>query len=417
MMIKVTRLCMLFLVACVAGGCAGFGSVQRQPNVVIILTDDQGTLDVNCYGSLDLYTPNMDRLAKEGVRFTQAYAHTVCCPTRAALLTGRHPQRGGVSQWTQNSMKGDFGVNMSLNEVTLAEVLRDNGYRTALFGKWHLGAAETHGPTRQGFETFFGHRGGFIDNYNHHFLHGTGFHDLYEGTTEVFQRGEYFPDLITSRALDYIEVNQDEPFFLYFAMNTPHYPEQADSKFDERYKDMPMPRRSYAKMVSTTDDRIGQLLDKLDELGLTENTIVVFMSDNGHSTEDNAGIRFDDHASGLPKHHYYLAHGGGGNTGKWRGAKNTYYEGGLRVPAIIRYPQKISRGLVRDQAITAMDVFPTILDWSGVPVPEAADLDGHSLDDVIDQNTESKHDVLHWAWRTGWAVRRGDWKLIKPLRS
>jgi len=402
----------LLAVVFLIGGCVGSDSVRRPPNVLIILTDDQGTLDVNCYGSTDLYTPNMDRLAAEGVRFTQAYAHTVCCPTRAALLTGRHPQRSGIRAWTQNDMKGRPGINMALEEVTLAEALRDAGYRTALFGKWHLGAAETHGPKTQGFETFFGHRGGFIDNYNHHFLHGQGFHDLYEGTTEVFKRDDYFPDLMTRRTLDYIEEHRDEPFFLYYAMNIPHYPEQADEKFDERYKDLPMPRRSYAKMVSTTDDRIGQVLNKLDELGLTDDTIIVFMSDNGHSTENNNGIAVDNHASGLPKGHYYLAHGGGGNTGKWAGSKGTFFEGGVRIPAMIRYPDQVDAGLVRDQAVTIMDIMPTVLEWCGVDAMINVELDGESLTQIIQRDTPSTHGVMHWGWRDTWAVRSGDWKLI-----
>ena len=148
--------------------------MAAKPNVVILFTDDQGTLDVNCYGSKDLITPNIDRLAKTGVRFTQAYAHTVCCPSRAALLTGRHPQRGGVNHWTQGDMNGPDGINMALEEVTLAEALKPAGYRTALFGKWHLGSHRNFGPKKQGFDEFFGLRDGFIDNYNHFFLHGIG---------------------------------------------------------------------------------------------------------------------------------------------------------------------------------------------------------------------------------------------------
>jgi arylsulfatase A-like enzyme len=415
--LKAQSLFILIALLYLATGCAGPQAAERKPNVLIILTDDQGTLDVNCYGSTDLYTPNMDRLAAEGVRFTQAYAHTVCCPTRAMLLTGRYPQRSGVTTWTQGNMKSETGVNMALSEVTLAEVLQDAGYRTALFGKWHLGAAETHGPRRQGFETFFGHRGGFIDNYNHHFLHGRGFHDLYEGTTEVFQRDKYFPDLMTKRALDYIEAHQDEPFFLYYAMNIPHYPEQADAKFDERYKDLPMPRQSYAKMVSTTDDRIGQVLGKLDVLDLTDDTIIVFMSDNGHSEENNNGIAVDNHSSGLPKGHYYLAHGGGGYTGKWRGAKGSYYEGGVRIPAMMRYPKKVDQGQARDQLVTAMDIMPTVLDWCGVSRPDGVKLDGQSLDGIIRRDTPTGYETMHWGWLTGWAIRSGNWKLIKPQRS
>ncbi len=164
-------------------------AAAARPNVVIFFTDDQGTLDANCYGSTDLYTPNIDALAASGVRFTQAYSHVVCCPARAMLMTGRHPQRGNVNSWQQGDAKGPPGLNMFLSEITLAEALKTAGYRTALFGKWHLGAAFTNGPTKQGFDEFFGLRDGFIDNYNHFYLHGAGYHDLYRGTEEVFAPG------------------------------------------------------------------------------------------------------------------------------------------------------------------------------------------------------------------------------------
>jgi len=384
---------------------------QTGPNVILFFTDDQGTLDVNCFGSKDLYTPNMDSLAATGVRFTQAYAHTVCCPARALLMTGRQPQRSGVTNWVQGNAKGPRGRNMARGEVTLAEALRAAGYRTALFGKWHLGAAFDSGPTEQGFDEFFGLRDGFIHNYNHYFLHGRGYHDLYRGTEEVFKPGEYFPDLMTEEAVGFLERNKRNPFFLYVAFNLPHYPEQADEKFDERYKDLPMPRRSYAKVVSTTDDRMGWILSKLDQLGLRENTIVAFMSDNGYSQE-NAAIRVDGHASGLPKDTYYGAHGGGGNTGKWLGCKGTFLEGGIRVPAIISFPKRLPQGVVRDQAITAADYLPTILELCDVPLPEV-ELDGASLLPIIrSADVASHHKVMHWQWSNHWAVREGDWKLI-----
>lgn len=384
---------------------------QAKPNVVIFFTDDQGTLDANCYGSKDLYTPNMDKLAETGVRFTQAYAHQVCCPARAMLMTGRHPQRGNVNHWTQGDAKETKkGRNLLLEEITLAEVLRDSGYKTSLFGKWHLGAHLDHGPTEQGFDEFFGIRGGFIDNYNHYFLHGEGFHDLYEGKKEVFSKDKYFPDMITERALQFIDKNQDAPFFLYVAFNTPHYPEQPDKKFDERYADMEMPRQSYAKMISTTDDHMGRIMQRLDQHGLTQNTIIVFMSDNGHSTE-KPYIKVDNHKSGLPKGTYYGANGGG-NTGKWRGQKGTFFEGGLRVPAIISYPSQLPKGAVRNQAITAMDWMPTILDLCGIAKPDVK-LDGKSLLPVIKSETaESPHTDLHWQWAKRWAVLDGNWKLV-----
>lgn len=204
-----------------------FGTAHaRPPNVVILYTDDQGTLDANCYGSTDLKTPNMDKLAASGIRFTQAYAHTVCCPSRAALMTGRHPQRGGVINWTQGDRHGsdDRNINMASEEVTLAEALKSAGYRTALFGKWHLGAKVGHGPLDQGFETYFGHLGGFIDNYRHYFLHGQGYHDLYDGNEEIFRREEYYPDMMIEKAVRYIEANKDAPFFLTVTFNLPHYP-------------------------------------------------------------------------------------------------------------------------------------------------------------------------------------------------
>jgi arylsulfatase A-like enzyme len=391
-------------------------AAEKKPNVVVLLTDDQGTLDANCYGSTDLKTPNMDRLAAGGIRFTQAYAHTVCCPARAALFTGRHPQRGGVRSWTQGDRHGSDRQNLHLapEEVTLAEVLKSAGYRTGLFGKWHLGAQVGHGPLDQGFDEYFGHLSGFIDNYRHYFLHGRGYHDLYDGNEEIFRREEYYPDLMIERAVQFIEAHQAAPFFLTVAFNLPHYPLQPSAKFKDAYADLPMPRRAYARVISSVDEHIGRVLDKLDATGLSDRTIVILMSDNGHSTEDNAGIMVDNHTSGYPKGHYYLARGGGGNTGKWAGHKGTFLEGGIRVPAIIRYPGKIPAGQTRDQIVTIMDWFPTTLDLCGITREAAAPLlDGRSMTRIItDPHAPSAHEVLHFAWGRNWAVRRGDWKLI-----
>jgi len=391
----------------------GVSAVER-PNILIILTDDQGTIDANCYGSTDLRTPNIDRLAATGVRFTQAYAHTVCCPARAALMTGRHPQRGGVHHWTQGDLNGPDGINMALGEVTLAEALKPAGYRTALYGKWHLGAHRDFGPKKQGFDEFFGIRDGFIDNYNHYFLHGSGFHDLYEGIKPVKAPGKYFPELMVQRSLKFIMQNKDRPFLLYVPFNIPHYPEQALKRFEVVYKDIADPaRRSYAAIVSTTDHYIGQIIDKLEALGLRENTIIIFMSDNGHSEETGNRIRVDNHRSGYPKGHFYGA-SGGGSTGKWIGQKGSFLEGGVRVPAIISYPAKLPKGEVRGQIITAMDWFPTVLDLCGVQQPSnSPKLDGHSVLPLIrSAKAKSKYKILHFAWGKKWAVREGDWKLI-----
>lgn len=384
----------------------------KKPNIIILYTDDQGTLDAGCYGAGDLITPNIDQLARNGIRFTQAYSHTVSCPSRAAMLTGRDPQRAGVSNWTQNDAHDErMGINMPLSEVTIAEVLKENGYRTGLFGKWHLGAAPGYGPLEQGFDEFFGFRSGFIDNYVHYFLHFNGFHDLWQNNGEIFDRGLYFPELMTEKALEFIERNKDQPFFVYAAFNLPHYPEEPDSLFMSYYADMMEPRRSYAKVVSTVDWRIGQITGKLKELGILENTVIFFMSDNGHSTESTT-ILVDNHSSGLPKGTDYSAHGGGGYTGKWRGAKGNFLEGGIRVPAIISYPGHFRENQVRDQIITCMDFLPTICELTGSRLPGCR-LDGHSLVPILESGkAESLHDILYFQWQKQWSVREGRWKLI-----
>ena len=228
-----------------------------KPNIVILYTDDQGTMDASCYGSKDLFTPAMDSLADTGVRFTQAYAHTVCCPSRAALLTGRYPQRCNVNDWCSSHPSDELSRNMFNDEVTIASHLRSAGYSTALFGKWHLGANLQHGPLEFGFEEFFGHRSGFIDNYRHMFLHShpgrPPFHDLWRNKKEIFLDGCYFPDLVTQEAMLFLEKHREDPFFLYVPFNLPHYPYQPDPDLLEKYRDLPDPRRPYAAMVSTVD--------------------------------------------------------------------------------------------------------------------------------------------------------------------
>ena len=404
-MADVTRRGFLGAVGGALGSARCASAQPRKPNVVIIYTDDQGTLDAGCYGSDDIHTPNIDALARRGIRFTQAYAHTVCCPSRSQLLTGRVPQRSGVVNWLSNNPLDENQRNMAASEVTLAEVLRDYGYRTGLSGKWHLGAKPGHQPLDQGFDEAYGHLGGFIDNYEHKFLHSNPgrppFHDLYRNGEEVFETGRYFPDLVVREATRFIVENKDRPFFLYCAFNVPHYPEQSDPKFHKMYDSMPMPRRSYASMITTTDDRIGQVLRTLDLWGLTDDTIVLFMSDNGHSTEEFAN--WDEN---------YGANGGGGNTGEWRGAKASMFEGGIRVPSILSYPGRIPEGETRGQAISNMDFFPTILEMCGID-PPGYEIDGRSLAPVLDSgDAPSPHAEFHWMWQEQWAVREGDWKLI-----
>jgi arylsulfatase A-like enzyme len=372
--------------------------IARQPNVILIYTDDQGTIDANCYGATDLITPNIDALAERGVRFTQFYsAAPVCSPSRAAVLTGRYPQRAGLAS-NAGSDKGAEG--MSASQVTIAEMLKASGYATGHVGKWHLGYVPETMPNGQGFDYSFGHMGGCIDNYSHFFYwQGPNRHDLWRNGTEIWEDGKFFPDLMVQEATSFIESNQARPFFLYWPINTPHYPLQGTDQWRERYAELPEPRRQYAAFVSTTDEKIGQLLAVVERLGLTDDTIVIFQSDHGHSTEERT-------------------FGGGGSAGPYRGAKFSLFEGGIRVPAIISFPGTLPQHEQRDQLAVSVDWMPTVAELCGVSLPDRK-IDGASLVEVIkSREPKSSHDVFHWQSGGGlggkpqWAVREGDWKLI-----
>ncbi len=365
---------------------------QQRPNVVFILTDDQGSVDANCYGASDLYTPNIDLLAQTGVKFTQFYvAAPVCSPSRASLLTGKNPHAAGLPG-NASSHKGHGG--MPTEQITIAEVMREAGYSTAHIGKWHLGYTKETRPLGQGFDYSYGHMGGCIDNYSHFFYwNGPNRHDLWENGKEIWEDGEYFPDRMADKVDQYLEKHQEDPFFMYYAINMPHYPLQPTQKWREYYKDLPMPRRDYAAFVSTVDERIGRMLDKLDELGLRENTIVIYQSDHGHSTEDRG---------------FY----GGGDAGPFRGAKFSLFEGGIRIPSIISYPAQIPQAEIRNQMAVNVDWLPTLAQLCGVKnLP--ADVEGKSLVPLIEDKTIlSPHDVFRWKSGMGWAIRKGEWKLL-----
>jgi arylsulfatase A-like enzyme len=362
----------------------------RKPNVIIIFTDDQGTVDMNCYGAKDLVTPNMDGIAKRGVRFTQFYsAAPVCSPSRVGLLTGRTPQHGGL-----NGNVPLDSVGMPSQQITIAEKMKKTGYATAHIGKWHLGHHKETIPNAQGFDHSFGHLVGCIDNYSHFFYwSGPNKHDLWRNGKEVFHNGEFFPDLMVKEAGEFIDKNQDQPFFIYFALNTPHYPYQGSPKWLEYYRDLPYPRNLYAAFLSTTDDRIGALLSKIENAGLTNDTIIIFQSDHGASEE----VR---------------AHKGGGSAGPHRGAKFSLYEGGIRVPAIISWPGNLPQNEVRNQIATGCDWFPTIMELCKIPAAEHK-IDGKSLIPVINsKSASSAHKIFHWKSGNSVAVREGKWKLV-----
>lgn len=380
------------------------GEPAGKPNVIVILADDQGSLDAGCYGATDLHTPHLDALSARGVRFTQFYsAAPVCSPSRAGLLTGRWPARAGVPG-NCASQHGGQGA-LPPGEITLAEMFRTAGYATAHIGKWHLGYTPDTSPGAQGFDHSFGHMGGCIDNYSHFFYwSGPNIHDLWRNGKEVFHDGQYFPSLMAREAAQFMEQNRDRPFFIYYALNTPHYPYQGDAKWLEHFQNLPYPRNLYAAFLAAQDERLGELFAKVESLGLRERTIIVFQSDNGHSTEERA-------------------HFGGGHTGPYRGAKFSLFEGGIRLPAIVSWPGRLPQNETRDQVGHACDWLPTLAELAGVKLPEAQ-LDGRSLVPVLsDPSAPSPHatQALHWQVSAGpgpdWAVRDGDWKLIGKTRD
>ena len=365
------------------------------PNVIFILSDDQGWGDVGVYGAGDILTPNLDQLASRGVRFTQFYANApVCSPSRAAILTGKMPQHAGVPGNVASIPDQKAGLPSS--EITIAEMFKEQGYQTAAIGKWHLGYAPELQPGGQGFDYHFGHLVGCIDNFSHfYYWRGPNRHDLYQNGKEIWRDGAYFPELCLREALQFIDANVDQPFFMYYAMNTPHYPYQGSEAWIDHYrkKGVPYPRDIYAAFVTTFDAYLGQLFDHLDEHNLTDNTIIIFQSDHGHSTEERA-------------------HFGGGSAGPFRGAKGSLFEGGLRVPAIISWPGKIPAGESRHQWVIASDWFPTLQELCGFPSMDHK-IDGSSMADIIARDDAPEiHRTWHWEFNRHWSVRQGSWKLL-----
>lgn len=385
---------------CLAFISAVSSQVHKKPNVLLIYADDQGWADINSFGGKDLYTPVLDSLGASGVRFTQFYAASpICSPSRASLLTGLYPQRAGLPGMA-SSMKGDEG--MPGEQYTLGELFKDAGYQTAHIGKWHVGYTPETMPNAQGFDYSYGFMGGCIDNYSH-FLHwdGPSRHDLWRNGEEVFEDGAYFPDLMVREANGFLQKNKDNPFFLYFAVNIPHYPLQGEKKWLDYYKErgVASPRDKYAAFISTMDEKIGLVLNKLRALGLEKNTIVIFQPDQGHSDE----IR---------------SFGGGGSAGILRGSKFSLFEGGTRVPAIISWPNGIKPNQVRDQFAANIDWFPTLAEFCGIRLPEN-NLDGKSLVNIIkNDRLPTPHEVFFWKHggskaKPQLAVRKGDWKLLR----
>ena len=371
-------------------------AAESAPNIVLIMTDDMGWSDLTSYGAPDIRTPNIDSLGRDGVRLTDFYSNGVLCsPTRAGLISGRYQQRYGLEIPLPNAATA-AERGLTANSMTLPHLMKNAGYATALVGKWHLGYLPTQSPNAHGFDYFFGLKSGYHDYYTHNA--GDGKPDLWENDQPIIEEG-YMTDLITARALGFIDRNAGTPFFIDVAYNAPHWPYQpphmpSEAPGNARHM-MPhdantSTRADYVAMVEHMDAGVGQILERLESLGLAANTIVIFTNDNGGEWLANNGPLFN--------------------------RKTTVWEGGIRVPALIRWPGRIPAGTVSDQVGMTMDLTASILAVAGAEVPAEAKLDGINLLPILEGRAPQVERTLFWRGIPGGqvqrAVRSGDWKLV-----
>ncbi|MGI6238141.1 MAG: sulfatase [Christensenellales bacterium] len=375
---------------------------MKKPNVIFIMTDDQGYGDLSCMGAKDFVTPNIDALAQNGARFTSMYANSpVCSPSRAALLTGRYPGNAGVRAILAGHRRAS---GLTPDIPTIATALKHAGYTTALSGKWHLGLTPESRPNANGFDQFSGFLAGCIDYYSHIFYWGIAdgrtdpTHDLWENENEVYANGDYMTERITRKAVTFIREQRDQPFFLYVAYNAPHYPMHAPETYMRRFSHLPWDRRVMAAMISAVDDGVGDIRDELARQGQLENTIIYYQSDNGPSRETRNWL------DGTEDPYY------GGTSGIFTGHKYSLFEGGIRVPGIFSWPARVPAGQVIDAPCASMDLFPTVLEAVGVP--HQKELDGVSLLPHLINGTPLPVRDLYWEMDGQTAMRRGDMKLV-----
>ena len=373
--------------------------MTKLPNVLLILADDHGYGDISVHGGPSIQTPNIDRIAAEGTRFTKFYANSsVCSPSRASLMTGRYPDRVGVPGVIRTHPENSWGY-FRQDTVTLPSVLKQKDYRTALIGKWHLGLESENHPCKRGFDHFHGFLGDMMDDYYTHLRHDINY--MRQGFDTIDPRG-HATDLFTEWSMDFIraQAQSSEPFFLYLAYNAPHTPIQPPDEWiarvQEREPDISLQRAKYIALVEHMDAGIERVLDTLAETDQLSNTLVIYTSDNGGSMDVGA------------------------HNGPLRGQKGEMYEGGIRVPTCAMWPGHIPEGHVTDQVALLMDLFPTVCEMAGAPIPD--DIEGRSLWQTLQGEHQDFSDrVLYWLRREGGqrflgesqhAVRRGDTKLL-----
>lgn len=385
-----TRRLVLALAGLVFAGGPAAAEPPRRPNVIVIVADDMGYGDIGVHGCKDIPTPNIDSLARGGVRCANGYvSHPYCSPTRAGLLTGRYQQRYGHEFNPGPPTDRTPGIGLPLTETTLADRLKAAGYRTGIVGKWHLGhTGDQYHPLNRGFDEFFGFLGG-----SHSYLNsGAGPTAIYRGREEVREE-EYLTDAFAREGAAFIDRHARGPFFLYWAFNAVHGPMEGAAKYLERFPDIKDPkRRTYAAMLAALDDGIGRGLARLRAAGIEDDTLIFFVSDNGGPEAVNAS-----------------------DNGPFHGVKATTWEGGIHVPFLVQWKGHLPAGTVFDHPVIQLDYLPTILAASGIPPGSDTKLDGVDLLPYFrGEKTGAPHDALYWRFGGQMAIRSGDWKLVKP---
>ena len=376
---------LLFVTSAALALTAPAAAADRPPNVLLFFADDLGYGELSCQGNLEIPTPHIDAIAKNGVRFTAGYvAATYCSPSRAGLLTGRYPTRYGH----EFNPPLNSGAGLPVTETTLADRLKKLGYATAVVGKWHLGAEAIHRPSRRGFDEFYGTLA------NTPFFHPTNFVDtrISDEVRKVEDPEFYTTDAYAERAVDWLgRVPKDKSWFLYVPFNAQHAPLQAPAKYMDRFPQITdQKRRTFAAMLSAMDDAVGSVMQKVRDLGAEENTIVFFISDNGGPTASTTSL----------------------NT-PLRGFKMTTWEGGPRVPFMMQWKGRIPAGKVYDLPVIQLDVLPTCLAAAGAKIDPAWQLDGVDLMPYLTGSASGHpHQTLYWRFGPQWAVRHGDMKLV-----
>lgn len=345
---------------CASAGVA-VGTERKRPNVVLIMTDDQGWGDISSHGNDKIDTPMMDSLASDGARFERFFVSPVCAPTRASLLTGRYHLRTGTHGVTRGK------ENMRSEEVTIAEALKQAGYATGCFGKWHNGAHYPHNPNGQGFDEFLGFCSGHWNNY---------FDTTLEHNGRLVKTKGYISDVFTDAAINFIEKNKERSFFCYVPYNAPHSPFQVPDRYFDKYKNRGLDDKTACVhgMVENLDDNIGRILKRLDELKLSDNTIVLFLTDNGPNSD-----RYN---------------------GSMKGRKGSVHEGGIRVPLFIRWPGHIKPGTKVIQIAAHIDMFSTIIEMCGLDMPKTLPQDGTSLLPLLKGQTGGWPDRMLFTFRS-----------------